>query len=347
MPQIVREADAYYVNCTPNPPWSCWPVPTMPDLPVEPWAGISVPWKEPISGRATDLARTAKLVDVDIRIAASGGIPPWEGASTGFPFNIVASKGTTTPVWDLSRAPVFSFSWATGLVRRDPIVQVPLPDLVRLEGDPNGAHDVHFHGFDPTEQVLFEMISVSKSGLNRLKTWNTTDWTAGYNGAAPGIARWNCKTAWNAASQPIGTVAARIPQFPLMARFDEVKRGKINHALFLGVPNYAPEVTGFARGSDGSYVGHPLRGGERLRLKRSVVERFAPGSTGRILAEAAWEYGAVVADRNSFDPKAGTAWFGAGAVLLTMDRRWVAGDGALGPLGQWEVKLSDWEVVVP
>ncbi|MFZ4431644.1 MAG: hypothetical protein ACOYOQ_00455 [Microthrixaceae bacterium] len=347
MPSTVKEADAYYLNCGLNrEPWSCWPVPVMPDLTTDPWAGVSVPWKEPVAGRPVDYARTAKLADVDIEIAAQGGDSPWAGAATGFPFQIIASKGTTTPVWDLARAPVWSFSWATGFVRRDPIVQVPLPELVRLEGDPNGAFDVHFHGFDPTEQVLFEMISVNRSGLNRLKTWGTTDWTAGYTGGAPGIARWNCKIAWNAPSQPFGCVAAGIPQFPLVARYDEVLRGRINHSLFLGVPNYGPELVGVARGGDGTAVGHPLRGGERLRLKRSVVEQFPLGTPARIVAEAGWEYGAIVADRNSWDPKAGTKDFGRGALTLTMDARWQGARGGV-PLGRWATRLTDWEVIVP
>lgn len=346
MPSIVKEVDASYANCFPNDPWSCWPVPTMPDVAVDPWAGLSVPWKEPVAGLPVNDTRTARLASVDIPISSGGGGTPWSGASTGFPYNIVSTKGTTTPVWDLSQAPVWSFSWATGFIRRDPIVQIPLPNLVRLEGDPNGAFDVHGHFYDPTDQVLWELIQVQKSFGNRLKTWGTTEWTAGYDGAAA-ISRWNCKIAWNAPGQPAGAVAIGVPQFPHVARWDEVKRGKINHALFMGVPNYSPVWTGYARGSDGTYGGHPLRGGERLRLRRSVVERFPLGTAARVLAEAAWEYGVVVGDRNTWDPMGGTAGYGKGGIAVSMDRRWSQGADGIGPLGQWMVRLADFDVVTP
>jgi hypothetical protein len=129
----------------------------------------------------------------------------------------------------------------------------------------------------------------------------------------------------------------------MICRWDEIRRGRIEHAIFGVLPNYAPAKTGPARGSDGSLVGHPVRAGERLRLRRAAVERFSPGTAARIIAQALYEYGWVQLDKNA---ATGTpAKVGAGGFPLTQDRRWHHGDDVCGPLGKFQIRLSDFEVV--
>ncbi len=330
----IAEVDARYQF-----DWTKWPVPVMPDLPLEPWGAVSgCFWQEQITQAPVDVFRTNALPQYDLPMTAHAGDVPWQGSSYGMPFQIIDSGIRTTKVWDQSRP--IKWNWFTPTF---PLVNVPLPDVVRREGDPGGSSDLHWTGYDPVRRVLWEGITLRKSALNRLQTFGTTDWVASYNGGGPAFSRWDTSKPWNAPGQPLGVVAANIPKMPLLARWEEIQRGRINHALFGVLPNYSPERTGPARGGDGSWVGHPVRAGERLRLRRSVVERFAPGTAARVLAEALWEFGWVLADRN--DPTLGPVLTGRGGFSLTMDRRWTEGDTKIGPLGKFELRLKDFEVV--
>lgn len=331
MPLPVADVDRRYAA-----DWSKWPVPEMPDVTVEPWAELDPFWRERVDERPVDHERTRALVDVDLPLRIGAGAAPWLGASYGSPFQLVDMTGPTTPVWDKSKP----MTWR-GFTPVPPIVNLPLPGLVRREGDPAGAFDLHWVGWDEHHDVLLEVITLRYSQWNRLQTFGRCDWVCGYAGGG-GVARWDTSRPWNAPGQPRGVVAAGFPKFPLIVRWDEIERGRIDHALFLAVPNYAPARVGGARGFDGDWVGHPLRAGETLRLRLEVVARFAPGSPARIIAQAMHEHGVVLGDRTN--PAKGVRT-GIASVALTQDRRWAAGDEAHGPLGDMDLHLTDFEVV--
>lgn len=337
MPVPIAVADAQYrFN------WSQWPVPEMPEVHTEPWEGVpGCFWREDITQRPVDHERTRALIDFDVPIKTGGaGAAPWQGTSYGMPFQLIDAKASTTGVEDASQpAPweLYFNSWTDwGLRRRPVMVNVPLPAIVRREGDPGAPNnsDLHWYGYDPNGQVLWEAITLRTLGDR---------WLAGYMGGGPGVGRWDCRKPWNAPGQPVGVVAGGTPQFPMICRWDEIRRGRIGHAIFGVLPNYAPAKTGPARGTDGSLVGHPVRAGERLRLRRSVVERFSPGTTQRIVAQALYEYGWVQLDKNA---ATGTpAKIGQGGFPTTQDRRWHTGDDLHGPLGDMRLKLTDFEVL--
>ena len=211
-----------------------------------------------------------------------------------------------------------------------PAEHLPLPlepDKVRREGDPTGAFDQHWLGYDPTARVLYEAIQ-----LGRL--WLASDdapfrWTVGWEGIVGPVARWDTSKLWNDPSQPQGVVATRIPLLPLIIRYDEYATGVIDHAIFSVFPNYAKEITGAARGGDGDIPGHPVRGGERLRLKEQFV-------TDHPFSRAAHEYGLFCGDRNAHNPG---DYRGTGRYTITQDVRWQGVQ-----LPQWQ--LNQFEVVV-
>ena len=100
--------------------------------------------------------------------------------------------------------------------------------------------------------------------------------------------------------------AAGLPIFPGLARYDEARRGRIDHALRFTVARtrraYVYPARHFA--SDLTDPALP-RMGERLRLKRTVdVSRFPPQA--RIVLRALQRYGMIVADN-------GSNWFISGA----------------------------------
>ena len=342
MPVTTAEADARYAA-----DWSQWPVPQQADILVEPWAGVPGSfWTEDISGRMVDAVRTKALVDVDVPITSHAGAPPWQGSSYGMPYQIIDSTAATTPVWDMSQP--IRWSWFTPTF---PIVNVPLPDVVRREGDPVGSSDLHWIGFDPSKRVLWEAITVSKPPFARFQTWGRCDWIGGYAGGGPAFSRWDTSKAWNAAGQPTGVVAAGIPKLPLLVRFDQAARAiasgdpdaTLGHAIFGVLPNYNPGRVAPARGSDGSMSAHPVRAGERLRLPWHRAREHKAGTLVRVIANTLARRGWVQADRTSTStvPK-----FGVGGFPMSLDCRWHQGAGPIAPLGPFEFRLADFEIIL-
>jgi hypothetical protein len=325
MAQLTRELDGRFLW-----DWSKWPVPTMPDIPS--WQG---PWNRDISSAPVD-ERTRDLAAVDVPISAHAGAPPWEGSTYGMPISLCDARGATTPVWDFSR-PV-KWNWFTPTF---PITQVPLPLQVRREGDPVGSSDRHAYLVDPKNRVLIEMICVERSPLSRLQTWGQCDWTVGYPGGGPGIARYDMSVPYSAKA-PHGIVAAGTPQLPMVPRWQEIERGVIDHAIFGALANTAPGHVGWARGGDGSWKGYPIHTGDLLRLRPEVVARFAHGTPARVIAEALHTHGLFIGDRSSTgDPtKVG------GGIALTQDRRWSTGDGTF-PRLELPLRLAEFDIIQP
>lgn len=327
MPITVRDQ----VGVPPPPTWK--PAPCF-DPPVDMWAGIDVPWRTDITAWTVDRVRTANLTRTDVNVPVDMEPPTgvWDGSVGGMPLQD-ARNLPMTPIWDLAR-PV-TWEWFRPIW---PIVQVPLPAVVRREGDPMGAWDQHHYSLDVDRGRLYELILVDNSPWNRWRTWGQADWTAGYSGGGPGIARWDLTRPWTAPGQPHGIVAASVPHAPHFVRADEVTRGRIGHALFMALANYAPGKTGYARGSDGSKVDHPCRAGERLRLPRTAVDWFPVGTPERVVALALATFGLIVGDRSDHS---GSATSKPGKIACTQDPRLASGWKGLG------LRLADFEVVQP
>jgi len=309
-----------------------WQPEQCPDLTREPWDGTAVPWRTPITAWSVDSARSIALTHADVNVKVDLGVPGpvWDGAVAGMPFQTVANQ-PTTPVWDLAR-PV-TWNWFSPTF---PIAHVPLPNVVRREGDPLGAWDRHAYIIDTGRNLLYELIQLDNTATNRFRTWWTTEWCAGWNGSGPGVAVWNMSKAWNGAGQPGGIVAANVPHLPHFVRADELARGRITHALFMALADYAPGVTGYARRSDGTARDHPCRGGERLRLPADAVKWYEPGTPERIVAQALHEFGVIVGDRNDHS---GSATSKPGVIAAAQDPRLTAAWKGLG------IRLSDLQVV--
>ena len=309
--------------------WTKWPVPEQPAIPD--WQG---PWNIRVDQRAVDTERTARLAKHDLVVRTVAGNVPWEGSSYGMPINLFNVKGPKTPVWDMSQ-PV-TWNWFTPTF---PIHQVALPNHVRREGDPAGGSDRHAYFVDTLNGVMIETVLAQKSPLNRLQTWFQADWTVGYSGGGRGIVQWDTKKTYDAPGQPRGgVVAAQVPQLPMVARWDEIQKGRITHALFGVLPNYSSERwVGWARGTDGLLKDHPVRAGDILRLKKEKLKDFTPGTPAHIIATALNEYGFFLGDKTGDGSGAGFP--------LTQDRRWQTGEGSIAPLGVFQVQLTDFELV--
>jgi hypothetical protein len=172
----------------------------------------------------------------------------------------------------------------------------PVPDNTPIEGYPilykgltldevqrKDEPDLDRHALivDPTKRMLYEFYQMRKTNKG---------WTAS------GAAIFDLKTnrlrpdGWTSAD------AAGLPIFPATVRYDEIKRGMVEHAMRMGVRKtrraYVYPATHYAsRDTDPNLP----RMGERLRLKKNFdISGFSPEA--QAILKGLKKYGVFVAD---------------------------------------------------
>jgi hypothetical protein len=187
----------------------------------------------------------------------------------------------------------------------------PIPGNVRLEG----GDDRHAIIVDRDACELYELYDLERSG-DRWQAYSGAIWNLRSNGVRP--------AGWTSAD------GAGLPILPGLARYDEVARGHIDHAL-----RFTAEETRHAFIYPAGHHASELTDanlppmGLRVRLRAGFRTGGFPRQA-RIVLEALKRYGMMVSDN-------GSSWFITG----TPDPRWNNDD--LHELGR--VKGSDFEVV--
>ena len=224
--------------------------------------------------------RMVRAIGADDTMHADFGSGLYEGAKIGIPFVTVGSAQKKVPV---------SFDYDD---ESDP-GPYPVPPNVPIEGGRGSDGDRHVIVVDRGRCRLYELYAAyPRDGGSR--------WTAG-SGAI-----WNLKTnrlrprTWTSAD------AAGLPILPGLARWDEVKRGRINHALRFTVPETRRDFIYPARhfASDSNDPDLPAMG-QRFRLKANYPIDGFPRQA-RVVLKALKRYGMIVADN-------GSAWYVTGA----------------------------------
>ena len=228
-------------------------------------------------------AAIVRAIGLDGHLHADFGSGLWDGGPIGIPITVV---GASTP-----RSRVL-FDYAD---ESDP-GPYPIPANVRIEGGANADGDRHAILVDRDSCRLYELFSLRRTS-NR--------WTAG-SGAIWDLRSNRLRPAgWTSAD------AAGLPILPGLARYDEVARGRIAHALRFTVDRTRRAYVWPARhfASDlGDLTLPPM--GLRLRLKRGYpIGGFPPQA--RVVLRALKELGMMVADN-------GSSWYVSGAP----DPRW-------------------------
>ena len=193
----------------------------------------------------------------------------------------------------------------------------PIPPGVPIEGGPNAEGDRHVIVVDRGRCRLYELFDAHpQDGGAR--------WTAG-SGAI-----WNLRSNRMRPAGHTSADAAGLPILPGLARYYEVRRGVINHALRVTAPETRAEYIYPARheASDSNDPNLPAMG-QRFRLKSGYDISGFPRQA-RVILKALKRYGLIMSDN-------GSSWFITGAP----DRRW--NNEALRTLGQ--VRGSAFEVV--
>jgi hypothetical protein len=276
-------------------------LPGTPRCPVFP---KSNPWNQRVDSRPV-AANSAQIVDsigAGTGLHADFGSGLWEGAPIGIPITVVGRSQPKSRV---------SFEYA-GESDRGPY---PIPRNVKIEGGRSSTGDRHALIVDRSSCRLYELYALYPKARG---------WRAG-SGAIWSLRSNKLRPAgWTSAD------AAGLPILPGLARYDEAKRGVIDHALRFTVRRTRRAYVFPARhyASDSSDPSLPPMG-LRLRLKASFDVSGFPRQA-RIVLVALKRYGMLVADN-------GSSWYITGAP----DPRW--SNDQLHTLGR--VQGSDFEVV--
>jgi hypothetical protein len=248
-------------------------IPSAPRCPVFP---ASNPWnrrvdKLPVAANSATMIRS---IGLSTGLHADFGSGLWDGAPIGIPFDVVTRK---TP-----RAKV-SFEYSD----ESDHVGYPIPKQVHIEG----GSDHHALLVDRDACRLYELGGLARSG-GRWHAWAGAVWSLRSNRLRP--------AGWTSAD------AAGLPIFPGLARWDEARRGVIDHALRFTAARTRRAYVWPARhyASSSTDLSLPPMG-LRVRLKASFDIRPFPRQA-RIVLTALKRYGMILADN-------GSNWYISGA----------------------------------
>jgi hypothetical protein len=239
------------------------------------------PWTQRVDGLPVHRNSDAivRSIGLDSHMHADFGSGRYQGRTIGIPYVTVPGRQRRVRV---------SFRYAS----ESDHAGYPIPGRVRIEGGRGADGDRHVIVVDRSRCRLYELSDAHPLGGGR--------WHAG-SGAIFNLRSNRLRPrGWTSAD------AAGLPILPGLARYPEVRRGHIDHALRFTVSgtrrafiyparHFAPTASG---------PDHPAMG-QRLRLKRGFdISRFPRQS--RIVLTALKRYGMIVADN-------GSSWYVSGA----------------------------------
>ncbi|WP_394277292.1 malectin domain-containing carbohydrate-binding protein [Luteococcus sp.] len=160
---------------------------------------------------------------------------------------------------------------------------VPIPDAAAPAMGTDGQLSI----YQPSTDKLWEFWQAKKTN---------SGWEACWGGRIDDVSK--NKGMFR---ESYGVSATNIALAGGMITFEDVRRGKINHALSLAIINPAPhnQISWPAQRSDGSMQSKGLiREGQRLRLDPNLdLSKYNLTPMGRMVAEAAQTYGFIITDK--------------------------------------------------
>jgi hypothetical protein len=233
-------------------------------------------------------ANSSMLIDsigADATAKADFGSGLWDGGPIGIPYKVVRGSQKRVPV---------TFEYADESDRGP----YPLPANVPIEGGRNADGDRHVIVVDRDRCKLYELFDAHPlDGGKRWRAGSGAIYDLRSNRLRP--------RGWTSAD------AAGLPILPGGARYGDVAKGSIDHALRFTARRTRRAFVYPARhfaSSDSDPALPPM--GLRVRLKRGA-DLSGLGPQARIVARALQRYGALLADN-------GSPWFFSGAP----DSRW-------------------------
>ena len=225
----------------------------------------------------------------------------YQGRYNGIPYNYV---GDFTPRRTVTYNPAYNYANESDEL---PAEGLPIPDDVRIEGDPrpwpDQNSDHHMILVDTDRQELHEL-SVYDPDAMLIKQYSRWDLTS--NALRP--------DGWTSAD------AAGLPVYPFLVKYDEAASGEIKHCLRFQLDNiwshqWPGRHDAYSGGEAGPYYGM------RVRMRADVDITKYPGTDtptspiNRAILQCMKTYGMMLSD-------AGGNWFFSGAP----DPRWDVDD---------------------
>jgi hypothetical protein len=252
-------------------------LPSAPKCPIFP---ASNAWNQRVDALpvAASSAQLIQSIGVGTGLHPDFGSGLYDGQPIGIPFDVVTKKTARSRV---------SFDYADESDKGP----YPIPKTVHIEGGRQSDGDRHALLLDKDACKLYELFALYPKG-------------SGWSGGSGAI--WNLRSN---AVRPAGWTsadAAGLPIFPGLARYDEVSRGVIDHALRFTASRtrrqYVYPARHFASSSDDPAL-PPM--GLRVRLKANVDLASFP-KQARVVLQALKTYGMILADN-------GSNWYVSGA----------------------------------
>ena len=277
----------------------------LPSAPACPIFPANNAWNERVDKLpvAASSATLIASIGLDTGLHPDFGSGLYDGRPIGIPFDVVSRPTPRTRV---------TFDYADESDR----VAYPIPKSVHIEGGRNSTGDRHAILVDTSACRLYELYALYPKAGGGWKAGSGATWSLRSNAVRP--------AGWTSAD------AAGLPIFPGLARYDEVSRGVIDHALRFTVEHtrraYVYPARHYASSSDDPSL-PPM--GLRVRLK-AIVDISGFPRQARIVLQTLKTYGMIVADN-------GSNWYISGAP----DPRW--SNDALHTIGR--ITGGDFEVV--
>lgn len=259
------------------------PLPSAPNCPIFPADNA---WNQrvdqlPVAPSSSRLIASIGLSDP---VHPDFGSGLYNGGPIGIPIAVVSKHTRRLPVR-------FHYS------RESDHGRYPIPPNVPIEGGRHSRGDRHVVLVDKDSCKDYELFAAYPHDRGRR-------WSAG-SGAIFNLRSDHLRPAgWTSAD------AAGLAILPGLARYDEVKRGSIDHALRFTAPCTSAAYVYPARHIASSCTGFYPPMGLRVRLKANVDISRLPYQA-RIVAQAMKRYGLILADN-------GSPWYVSGAP----DRHW-------------------------
>jgi len=276
----------------------------LPGAPACPIFPANNPWNDRVDTLpvAASSAQMIASIGVDTGLHPDFGSGLYDGEPIGIPFDVVSRSTPRSHV---------SFDYSD----ESDHVAYPIPKTVHIEGGRASSGDRHAILVDKSACRLYELFALYPTASG-WKAGSGATWELRSNHLRP--------AGWTSAD------AAGLPIFPGLARYDEVARGVIDHALRFTAERtrraYVYPARHYASSSSDPSL-PPM--GLRVRLKASVDISGFPRQA-RIVLQALKTYGMILADN-------GSNWYISGAP----DPRW--SNDALHTIGR--ITGSDFEVV--
>jgi hypothetical protein len=268
----------------------------LPGAPACPIFPANNAWNERVDTLpvAADSAQMIASIGLDTGLHPDFGSGLYDGQPIGIPFDVVSKSTPRSHV-------TFDYS------DESDHVPYPIPKTVHIEGGRASTGDRHAILVDKSACRLYELFALYPTSSGGWKAGSGATWSLRSNHLRP--------AGWTSAD------AAGLPIFPGLARYDEVARGVIDHALRFTADHtrraYVYPARHYASSSNDPSL-PPM--GLRVRLKASVDISGFPRQA-RIVLQALKTYGMILADN-------GSNWYISGApdphwsndALHTIDR---------------------------